>query len=93
MQVVIGSKTLYHDKLGALRPGRVVELDDRTATRYLTAGAVERYETKVIQQNPLPNAGAAEPSPASPADPVSPTTTLQPSVPGGKRRGRQPRRS
>lgn len=85
---VIGKKTIHHDRLGALRPGTVVEMDDRTAMRYLQAGAVERYETKVVREVPLPDAGAAEPLSASPVGQASTEKTLKPSGRGGKRRKR-----
>lgn len=79
-------KTIHHDRLGTLRRKQVVEMDDRSAERYLRAGAVQRYETKVIHESPLPVAGAAEPLSALPAGPASTEPMSQPSKPGAKRR-------
>lgn len=85
---VIGKKAIYHDRLGRLRPGSVVEMDDSSAHRYLAQGAVERYETKVIREIPLQDAGAEELSSASPVGQALPETTAKPSESGAKKRGR-----
>jgi hypothetical protein len=85
MKVVI-IKPIHHDKLGSCNKGRVVELHDKLATRLLKEGAVERYETKVIREIPLPVAGADQPSSASPAVPASPKTTSKPSKRGGRKK-------
>lgn len=83
MQVVI-KKEVRHDRLGVLRVGRVVEVPEPWASRWLAAGAAERYETKVLRENPLPVAGAAVPLSASPAGPASPEKTSKPSTAGEK---------
>lgn len=72
------------DKLGKLPVGKVVEMDDHIALDYMRKGAVERYNTKVIKQVPLSDAGEVIPSSALPAAPVLPVTTSKPS-----RRGRR----
>lgn len=91
MKVVV-KKRVIHGTLGRLDPGRVVEVPEPWASRWLAAGAVERYETKVVRDNPLPVAGAAVPLSASPAGPASPPKTSKPSgdgeKPERKRRGR-----
>ena len=79
-------KRILHDKLGAIQPGKVVDLHDDQAKRYLQNGAVERYETKVIRQDPLPDAGAASLSSASPAGQASPLTTSKKSSTGGRKK-------
>jgi hypothetical protein len=88
VQVVVKDKKEIHLIDGPKLAGTVVELDDRTALRYLAAGAVERYETKVIREVPLQDAGAAEPLSASPVGQVSAEPTAKPSASGGKKRGR-----
>lgn len=85
---VIGKKTLLHDRLGALPPGWSGEMDERSAQRYLTQGVVERYETKVVREVPLQDAGAVEPLSASPVAQVSAEPTAKPSENGAKKRGR-----
>lgn len=84
---VTSKKTLYHDTLGALRKGWSGEMDDKTALRYLAAGAVERYETKVIREVPFENAGEVEPSSVLPAAQVLPEKTPKVSKNGGKKKG------
>jgi hypothetical protein len=88
VKVVVCDKKEIHLMDGPRFAGAVVELPDRAALRYLEAGAVERYETKVIREVPLPDAGAAEPLSASPVGQVSAEPTAKPSVSGGKKRGR-----
>jgi hypothetical protein len=58
------------------KAGRDVELPDNVAKMYLQQGAVERYATKVIRQDPLVVAGSDTPSSALPAVEVSQTETL-----------------
>jgi hypothetical protein len=70
-------KTFYHDKLGKVKIGKVVELPDTQAKEFLERGAVERYETKVIRQDPLPVAGVVTPSSALPVAQVSTKMTLK----------------
>lgn len=88
MKVVVRDKKEIHLTDGPHGAGSVVDLPEKIALRYLEAGAVERYETKVIREIPLPDAGAAAPSYASPAGQASPGPTAKPSVSGGKKRGR-----
>ena len=88
MKVVVRDKKEIHLIDGPRHAGDVVDLPDKLALRYLEAGAVERYETKVIREVPLPDAGAAEPLSASPAGQASPKPTAKPSEGGGKKRGR-----
>ena len=88
MKVVVCDKKEIHLTDGPRFAGAVVELPDRAALRYLEAGAVERYETKVIREVPLPVAGVAEPLSASPVGQVSAEPTAKPSIGGGKKRGR-----
>lgn len=88
MRVVVKDKKEIHLMDGPRYAGAVVDLPEKMALRYLAQGAVERYETKVLREAPLPDAGAAEPSCASPADQASPATTQKPSGTGAKKRGR-----
>lgn len=88
MKVVVCDKKEIHLMDGPRYAGSVVDLPDRVAERYLTAGAVERYETKVIREIPLPDAGAVEPLSASPVGQASAEPTAKPSVSGAKKRGR-----
>ena len=92
MQVVI-LKTLFHDKLGTLNKGRVVDVPEPWASRWLKSGAVERYETKVVRENPLPIAGAAVPLSYSPAGQASTEPTLKPSKDGETKNGKGRARS
>lgn len=85
MRVVV-LKPLHHDRLGSLRKGTVVDMDDRWAGRYLARGAVERYETKVVREAPLLDAGEVGQSFASPAAQVSRSEMSKPYARGGKRR-------
>ena len=88
MQVVVKAKQQIHLMDGPRVAGDVVDLPEKVALRYLAQGAVERYETKVIREVPLPDAGVAEPLSVSPADQASTKPTANPSESGGKRRGR-----
>ena len=88
MKVVVKEKQEIHLTEGPQLAGAVLDLPDKVALRYLAAGAVERYETKVIREVPLPDAGAAEPLSASPVGQVSTEPTAKPSTSGGKKRGR-----
>ena len=88
MKVVVKEKKEIHLPGKTYSAGESVDLPERVALRYLAQGAVERYETKVLREAPLPDAGAAEPSCASPADQASPGTTQKPSGGGAKKRGR-----
>jgi hypothetical protein len=77
VEVVI-KKTIRHDRLGLLKPGRKVEMDDTWARKYLAQNAVERYETKVIREVPLGADGRAAQSSVLPADPASQRETVIP---------------
>lgn len=88
MKVVVCDKKEIHLPDGPRAAGDVVELPEKVALRYLQAGAVERYETKVIREVPFEEAGRAQPSSASPAAPVSPQTTAKRSAGGAKRPGK-----
>ena len=88
MKVVVCEKKEIHLMDGPRVAGAVVELPDRIAQRYLAAGAVERYETKVVREIPLADAGSVEPLSASPVGQASAEPTAKPSVSGAKRRGR-----
>ena len=85
MKVVVKDKKEIHLIEGRKVAGDVVDLPERVALRYLEAGAVERYETKVIREVPFQAAGAAEPSSASPAAQASPKPTAKPSGRGGRK--------
>ncbi len=52
MQVEIKAKLLYHDLLGRLKAGDVVDLPDAQANEFAKRGFVEIYETKVIKSEP-----------------------------------------
>lgn len=88
MKVVVKEKKEIHLPGKTYGPGAEVDLPERVAERYLAQGAVERYDTKVIRDVPLPDAGTAEPLSALPVDPASTVPTAKPSVSGGKKRGR-----
>jgi hypothetical protein len=74
-----------HDKLGTLRKGDIVDFPDNQAKAFLQRGAIQPYETKVIRQNPLPDAGAEKQLSASPAAPVLAPKTLTKSKAGKKK--------
>jgi len=88
MKVVVRDKKEIHMMDGPHGAGSIVDLPEKVALRYLEAGAVERYETKVIREVPLQDAGAAEPLSASPAAQASAEPTAKPSASGGKRKGK-----
>lgn len=79
-------KPLRHDTLGALRKGAVVDMPEPWATKYLKRGAVERIETKAKRSAPLADAGAEQPSSASPAAPASTKKTSPRSKRGVRRK-------
>lgn len=81
-------KPIFHGELGALKRGRVVEMPEPWATRYIRMGAVERIATAEKRSVPLAAAGVVEPSSALPAVPASPPTTLKLSKRGGRRRAK-----
>ena len=71
-------RKFYHDKLGRVLPGDIVELQEAQATMLLEQRAVERYATKVVREVPLMDAGVTTPLSALPAAPASPKTTSKP---------------
>ena len=82
-------KLMYHDKLGKLKPGAVADLPEHQAIRFLRDGIVEKYETKVIRQEPFQDAGVITQSSALPAGQVSQETTSKPLKRGGRPRKKQ----
>jgi hypothetical protein len=88
MNVNIIKPVIYHDRLGALRKGRVVDLPEKQAQEFLRKGWVERYETKVIRERPIPADGREALSSASQVAQASPSPTVSESEPGAKKRGR-----
>jgi hypothetical protein len=86
---VAALKNFRHDRLGAVRKGAVVELPEPWASRYLAQGVVERYETKVVRETPLPEAGREQLSPALPADQALPLATSRESASGVRRSRRR----
>ena len=85
MQISILKPAVYHDRLGKLVKGRVVDVPDHQANEWLRRGFAERYETKVLRERPSLAVGA--PLSALPAAQVSTPQTLNSSEPG-KKRGR-----
>jgi hypothetical protein len=83
-------KKIFHDRLGRLLPGDIVDMNDKQAETYLKNGAVERYQTKVIRQEPFTDAGVVEQSSALPADQALPKTTSKRSRSGGSRKKTPP---
>jgi hypothetical protein len=79
-------KPIRTAELGGVKVGKIVELHPLVAREYLRVGAVERYETKVIKESPLSDAGEVTQSSASPVAPALPETTLKPSRRGGRRK-------
>lgn len=63
-------KTFYHDKLGRVNKGQVVELPEYQAQMFLEKQAVRRYATKVVREVPLEVAGEETQSSASPVEEV-----------------------
>jgi len=71
-------RKFYHDRLGKVMPGEIVELQEGQATMLLEQRAVERYATKVVRELPLPNAGVTTQSSALPVAQALPKTTSKP---------------
>jgi hypothetical protein len=78
-------KTFYHDKLGRVPKGAIVELPDSQAYMFLEKNAVRRYATKVVREVPLENAGVITQSSALPVEEVSPPMTSPKSKRGVKK--------
>lgn len=83
-------KPIRIDRLGLIRKGQEVELPESIARLYLSQGAVELYQTKVLRENPIPAVG--ELSSALPAAPASPQTIAPESESGGKRKRGRPKK-
>ena len=45
-------RTIHHDTAGTLRVNEVGEVPEPWASRFIERGHAERYETKVIRQEP-----------------------------------------
>jgi len=71
-------KTIHVDRLGRVPAGKTVELTKAQGNIYLAQGAVERYMTKVIRQDPLEDAGEVTQSSALPAEEALPEVTSKP---------------
>ena len=90
MQIVITTrKPVFDDSLGRLKEGDVVEIAERKANFYIQEGLAMPYQTKVMQDRPLLDAGKVEQSSAAPAAQVYATKTLNESSDGAKKRGRK----
>ena len=90
--IVTTKKPVFDDNLGRLKEGDVVEIADRKANFYIQEGLAMCYQTKVLQDRPLADAGKVEQSSAAPADRVYATKTLNESADGEqKKRGRKPK--
>jgi hypothetical protein len=77
-------KLMYHDRLGKIKAGRVVDLPEHQAKEWIKHGIAESYQTKVIRQDPLPHAGVVTQSSALPVEEVSTVTTSTPLKRGAK---------
>lgn len=92
MKIVITTrKPVFDDQLGRLKEGDVVDILDRKANFYIQEGLAMPYQTKVLQDRPLLDAGKVEQSSVSPAAPAYATKTLDESSDGAKKRGRKPK--
>ena len=90
MQIVITTrKPVFDDSLGRLKEGDVVEIAERKANFYIQEGLAMPYQTKVMQDRPLLDAGKVEQSSAAPAAQAYATKTLNESSDGAKKRGRK----
>ena len=86
-------KPVFDDNLGRLKEGDVVDILDRKANFYIQEGLAMPYQTKVLQDRPLPPAGATAQSSPLPPAPTSQPMTASESVDGEKKRGRKPKQS
>ena len=94
MKIVITTrKPVFDDNLGRLKEGDVVDILDRKANFYIQEGLAMSYQTKVLQERPLADAGKVEQSSAAPAVQAYATKTLNESADGEKKRGRKPKQS
>lgn len=94
MTEIVALKTMHHPSKGTFRKDQKVDIEPRLADFYVSIGAAEYYETKVIREVPFPGAGEAQPSSVLPADRASTPTTASESDSGApKKRGRKPKAS
>lgn len=93
MKIVITSKNPINDDVkGRLANNTVIDLPDHKAMFYIERGEAVRYETKVLQDNPLKTGGAVAQSSAAPAVEVLQSKTLNLSDSGVKKtQGRKKR--
>ena len=92
MKITITTKkAILDDRLGRLRTGETYEMPDHKALFYIQRGEAMSYETKVLQDRPLADAGKVEQSSPVPAVPAYATKTLNESESGEKKRGRKPK--
>lgn len=90
--IVTTKKPVFDDKLGRLKEGQVVEIQDHKANFYIQEGLAMPYQTKVLQDRPLLDAGVEQPSSPLPAAQAYATKTLNESADGEpKKRGRKPK--
>jgi len=88
MQIHV-KKRIYHDRLGRLDPGAIVEMNDKQADIYIQSGAVEKYLTKVIREVPFVESGKVEQSYVLPVEAVSQVPIAKPFENGGKKKGKR----
>lgn len=87
MKIVITSKKPINDDIkGRLATNAVIDLPDHKAMFYIERGEAVRYETKVLQDNPLKTDGAVGLSSAARQVEVSPRQTLNLSGSGEKKK-------
>ena len=83
MKIVITSKkTITDDIKGRLPLGTVIDLPEHKAMFYIERGEAIRYETKVLQDNPLKTGGEVAQSSASQVEEVSQNQILKKSKSG-----------
>ena len=86
-------KNPIDDRLGRLEFDKTYDLPDHKALFYIQRGEAMSYQTKVLQERPLADAGKVEQSSAAPAVQAYATKTLNESADGEKKRGRKPKQS
>lgn len=93
MKIVITSKKPINDDVkGRLANNTVIDLPDHKAMFYIERGEAVRYETKVLQDNPLKTGGEVEQLSASPLVEALQSKTLNLSDNGAKKtQGRKKR--
>ena len=91
MKIVITSKKPINDDVkGRLPKDTVIDLPEHKAMFYIERGEAIRYETKVLQDNPLKTDGVEAQLSVSPAEEASPSQILRKSENGvQKTRGRK----